>query len=237
MAWYKAIWHKIDDTLRSISRNAKKVVRILRIVRAFLATGILIVLATIVALFVLPEWVHLFFAISMLFLVIPLVMLLVLIQLPLMAKSIVRLIDKGYPDNARELAIRLAARKLHEQSIETEELLLDTAINEARKAKEYYGRKAKQLQAQLDALDDEAAAKAAGKAAGKAADKRAGRGAAGAAARAADAAKTADAPDVAGGVPGVAGKRCTGTTLSGDRCRRPARPGSDFCAQHSADEQ
>ncbi len=200
LAWYKAIWYKIDETLRSISRTLKKIVRTLRFVRAFLATGILIVFASIVAAFILPEWMPLFYAISMLFLVIPLVMLLALIQLPLMAKSVVRLIDKGYPDNARELAIRLAARKLHEQSIETEELLLDTAINEARKAKDYYARKAKQLQAQLDALDED----------------------------------EGTAPAAHGQPPA---SRCMATTQSGDRCRRAARPGTRFCAQHEQDDQ
>jgi hypothetical protein len=55
------------------------------------------------------------------------------VGLPLKAHGVIRLIERGYPGNAREVAIRLAARKLRDESIETEELLVETALNEARK--------------------------------------------------------------------------------------------------------
>ncbi|MGB0653188.1 MAG: hypothetical protein ACPGQL_08300 [Thermoplasmatota archaeon] len=157
LASAKAFFRRIDGTLRSLSKVLKRVVRTLRFVRAFLATGILIILASIVVAFVQPAWMPLFYAVSMLFLMIPLVMLLVLISLPLQAKSVVRLIDKGYPANARELAIRVAARKLHEESIANEELLVETALNEGKKAAAKYRKRAEALKRQLDAMPDDPA--------------------------------------------------------------------------------
>ncbi len=85
------------------------------------------------------------------YLAVPLIGIFILLGLPLKAKSVLRLIDQGYPANAREFAIRAAARKLHEQSIETEELLVDTAINESKKALKKYRARAERLREQLDA--------------------------------------------------------------------------------------
>ncbi len=81
---------------------------------------------------------------------VPLIVVWFLMGLPLRAKSIVRLIDQGYPANVKELAIRAAAKKLHEESIETEELLVDTAINESRKALKKYRARAERLKQELD---------------------------------------------------------------------------------------
>lgn len=152
--WYKVLWHFVDDALRGLSKGLKRLVRTLRILRFILVLAVLTILADPVVYIVWPQywqWVHIA---STLFLAVPVIILLVLVALPLQAKSIVRLIDKGYPDNVKELGIRLAARKLHEQSIETEELLVDTAVNESRKMYRKYRRRAQKLKEELDAMDD-----------------------------------------------------------------------------------
>jgi hypothetical protein len=131
--WLQAMWTMVDERLRSLSETLQRVVRLIRVAVVFLTLGVLLVLASAVVGLLWPEWFPIAYAVAILFLVLPLVALLVLVYLPLRAKSVVRLIDKGYPANAKELGIRIVARKLHDQSIETEELLVETAINEGRK--------------------------------------------------------------------------------------------------------
>ena len=131
--WLRGAWAMVDERLRDLSDTLQRIVRMIRVVVGFLAVGVVLVLASAVVGLVWPRWFPVAYAVSTLFLVLPLVALLLLAYLPLRAKSVVRLIDKGYPANAKELAIRVAARKLHDQSIETEELLVETAINEGRK--------------------------------------------------------------------------------------------------------
>lgn len=131
--WYRAIWHLMDDSMRRWSAKLQRIVRLLRLVRFLLVVGILAVLASAVIGLYWPKVFPVAYAIATVFLVVPLVMLVVLAGLPLRARSVVRLIDMGYPANGREIAIRLMARKLHDESIATEELLWDTAINEGRK--------------------------------------------------------------------------------------------------------
>jgi hypothetical protein len=131
--WLQTLWAMVDERLRETSEKLQKVVRLIRVLVVFLTLGILLVLASAVVGLIWPQWFPIAYAVATLFLVLPLVVFLVLAYLPLRAKSVIRLIDKGYPANARELAIRVAARKLRDQSIETEELLVETAINEGRK--------------------------------------------------------------------------------------------------------
>ena len=131
--WLQTLWAMVDERLRETSEKLQKVVRLIRVLVVFLTLGILLVLASAVVGLIWPRWFPVAYAVATLFLVLPLVVFLVLAYLPLRAKSVIRLIDKGYPANARELAIRVAARKLRDQSIETEELLVETAINEGRK--------------------------------------------------------------------------------------------------------
>lgn len=137
--WYMAIWAMLDSTMRRWAETLQKLLRMLRMVRALLVLGILIVLASAVlavlasAGLIQVKWFLAFHAIATLFLLVPLVVLTVLVGLPLRAKSVTRLIDMGYPANFRELAIRVMARKLRDESIETEELLVETAVNETRK--------------------------------------------------------------------------------------------------------
>jgi hypothetical protein len=131
--WLQSLWAMVDERLRETSEKLQRAVRLLRVLVAFLTVGVLLVLATAVVGLFWPQWFFIAYAISTLFLVIPLAALLVLAALPLRMKSVIRLIDKGYPANAREIAIRVAARKLRDQSIETEELLVETALNEGRK--------------------------------------------------------------------------------------------------------
>lgn len=151
--WFKALWHMVDGTLRGLSRSLKKFVRTLRILRFFLVVAVLTVLASAVVAIAWPVYGPYFYAAAQVFLAIPLLILLILVALPLRAKSVVRLIDLGYPDNAKELAIRVAARKLHDQSIESEELILETAWNESKKMLRKYRQRADRLKRELD--DDE----------------------------------------------------------------------------------
>lgn len=134
MAWYTALWALVDERLRTLSRKLQALVRLLRLARVLLVLGILCVLGSAVVGLLWPRWFPVAYAVAVLALVVPLVLCLVLVSLPLKAKGVVRLIERGYPANTRELAIRVAAGKLHGQSIETEELLVETALNEARKA-------------------------------------------------------------------------------------------------------
>lgn len=131
--WYRAMWNLMDDSMRRWSDKLRRIVRLLRFVRFLLVVGILAVLGSAVVGLFWPKYFPIAYAIATVFLVVPLAALVVLAGLPLRAQSIVRLIDMGYPGNARELAIRMMARKLHEESIATEELLWDTAVNEGRK--------------------------------------------------------------------------------------------------------
>ncbi|HJQ93153.1 MAG TPA: hypothetical protein VJ874_02585 [Candidatus Thermoplasmatota archaeon] len=156
--WLQSLWAMVDDRLRELSEKLQKVVRLVRVLVVFLTIGVLLVLGSAVVGLLWPRWFPVAYAIATLFLVIPLVALLVLAYMPLRAKSVIRLIDKGYPGNARELAIRVAARKLRDQSIETEELLVETALNEGRKV---IGRaKAKAAAAAAEAEAEEAAERA-----------------------------------------------------------------------------
>lgn len=134
--WMRTLWEMVDDRLAELSARLQGVVRMLRLAVALLVVAVILVLASPVVLYLWPEWFPLAYAVSTVILVIPIVLLAVLAALPLRMKSVIRLIDKGYPENAKEIAIRIAARKLHDQSIATEELLVDTALNEARKVME-----------------------------------------------------------------------------------------------------
>jgi len=131
--WLQGVWAMVDERLRETSRKLQRVVRTLRLVAFLVTVGILAVLASAVVGLLWPRWFFVAYAVATLFTVIPLVLVLALVMLPLRMRSVIRLVDKGYPANARELAIRIAARKLHDQSIETEELLVETALNEGRK--------------------------------------------------------------------------------------------------------
>ena len=166
-ARYRAIWTTLDGTLRGVSKGLKTLVRTLRWLRAFLVLAVLTVLASAVIAIAWPAGFPYFYAAASVFLVIPLIILLILVALPLQAKSIVRLIDIGYPENAKELAIRVVARKLHEQSIESEELLVETAFNESRKLLKRYRERAERVK--QDLAEAEEAARAAQAAADRAA--------------------------------------------------------------------
>jgi hypothetical protein len=137
--WYLALWAMVDTTLRRWSEALERLVRTLRLVRVLLWLGIVLVLVSaLLGLLVAagkldPKWFYVGHAVATLFLIIPLAALAIIVALPLRAHSVIRLVDMGYPANARELLVRVVARKLHEESIETEELLVDTALNEARK--------------------------------------------------------------------------------------------------------
>lgn len=160
--WLQSLWAMVDERLREVSEKLQKVVRLLRVLVVFLTVGVLLVLGSAVVGLLWPQWFPVAYAVATIFLVIPLIALLVLAYMPLRAKSVIRLIDKGYPGNARELAIRVAARKLRDQSIETEELLVETALNEGRKVLERAKAKAARAEAEAEAEAAAARARAAG---------------------------------------------------------------------------
>jgi hypothetical protein len=133
MAWYTVLWAMVDERLREWSHKLQALVRLLRLTRVLLVVGILCVLASAVVGLLWPQWFPIAYAVAVIFLVVPLALCLFLVSLPLKAHGVLRLIERGYPGNAREIAIRVAARKLRDESIETEELLVETAFNEGRK--------------------------------------------------------------------------------------------------------
>ncbi len=154
--WMTRVWQMLDDNLRSASEKARKLVRGIRIARALLWLLALLYIAGGVAGVLWPgylQWIVLAGAITF---AVPFILLAFLVALPLKAKSVVRLVDMGYPKNARELGIRMVARKLHEESIETEELLVETAWNESRKMLRKYRARAERLKQELDEEPDPA---------------------------------------------------------------------------------
>lgn len=153
--WLRAMWAMVDERLQELSEKLQRIVRLVRFLVAFLTVGILLVLGSAVVGMLWPRWFPIAYAIATIVLVLPLVALLVLAYLPLRLTSVVRLIDKGYPGNVKELAIRVAARKLHDQSIETEELLVETALNEGRKVLRRMDERAAQAQAEAATADGE----------------------------------------------------------------------------------
>lgn len=135
----RSVWRQVDDTLRAVDKKLRRTFRWLRIAQV----GMIILLFALAAAALLPIWYPeysaiLYGVVLVVLAVALLVPLIVLVSLPLRLKSVMRLVHKGYPGNARELAIRAAARKLHDESIETEELLMDTAVNEGKKAVRKY---------------------------------------------------------------------------------------------------
>jgi hypothetical protein len=131
--WYFALWQLADHSLRRWSERLQRVLRLLRLARFLLILGILAVLGSAAVGLWWPKYFFYAYAVAALFLVVPLALLAFLVALPLRARSIVRLIDRGYPANGRELFIRLLARKVRDESIATEELLFETAVNEGKK--------------------------------------------------------------------------------------------------------
>lgn len=131
--WIIQVWKQFDDALRDINKKLARALFWMRFGQAFLVLAILASWGFGVAALFWPEWAPYFYLGAIILLSIAIIPWAALISVPLRLKSVTRLIDKGYPENARELAIRAVARKLHDESIETEELLFDTAINEGRK--------------------------------------------------------------------------------------------------------
>ncbi len=138
IGWLRTLWAVVDERLADVSRRLQRIVRLVRVTIVALVLAILLSLASPVVLFLWPAYFPIAYAVSTAILLVPLIALTVLVALPLRMKSVVRLIDKGYPGNAKEIAIRVAARKLRDQSIETEELLVEAAVNEGRKVYERY---------------------------------------------------------------------------------------------------
>lgn len=128
-----AAWKGIDAKLRAINKKAKTILWALRIGTFFLWLAIMGSWALAGLAVYRPDLAGWFYLAAIILLSIGLIPWAVMIGLPLRFKSVVRLVDKGYPANAKELAIRAMARKLHDESIETEELLFETAVNEGRK--------------------------------------------------------------------------------------------------------
>ena len=132
--WYTALMRMVDEQLQGLSDSLRRKVRFLRLLRALTVFALVGSLGMAVLGLWRPDLLAYAFAVTVVLLSVPLMFFAVLLSAPLRAKSILRLIDKGYPENAKEIAIRLAARKLRDESIETEELLVETAWNESKKA-------------------------------------------------------------------------------------------------------
>lgn len=132
--WFLGMFRAADAWLRGLSRRLRGMLRLMRAVVALLVVLDLTILAAAVLVVLRPEYVHYVAAFTLAVLLIPMIALTMLATLPLRFRSVTRLIDKGYPANAKELALRALARKFRDQSIETEELLAQALWNEARKA-------------------------------------------------------------------------------------------------------
>lgn len=152
--WMKHVFRMLDDTLKSASQTAKKIVRGIRIARAVMWLLALVYIAGAVFAVLRPEWTPYLLMAALITLALPFMVLAIIVALPLKAKSIVRLVDLGYPKNIRELGIRVVARKLHEESIESEQLLMETAWNESRKMLRKYRSRAERLKKELDEEPD-----------------------------------------------------------------------------------
>ncbi len=149
MAWWTPAWRFLDETLAGWSKALQGIVAKIRMLRTIMLLAILAVYGAIVATVVWPEYGLYLLGGAMVILSVPLIAVYFVVSLPLRAKSLVRLIDQGYPANARELAIRATVRKMHDQSIETEEMLVETAWNEAKKAYRKYKARAERLNREL----------------------------------------------------------------------------------------
>lgn len=147
--WWQS-WKFVDKRLRKISAKAQKMVKRLRLARFLVLVLFLLPLVAAGLIIWKPAYTQYALALIAIYVAVPLIAIWFLLGVPLRAKSIVRLIDMGYPKNVKELAIRAAAKKLHEESIETEELLVDTAINESKKALRKYRERAERLKEELD---------------------------------------------------------------------------------------
>lgn len=160
--WIGATARMVDDRMRDINRSLKRSFRMLRLAQVALIVGLLASYAFAVLAIVYPQYAGYFYAGAILLLSTALIPWIALISLPLKLRSIRRLVDKGYPANAREMAIRVVAKKLHDESIETEEMLFDTAINESRKAyRKFKAKQAADAAREAQEAADRAAARAA----------------------------------------------------------------------------
>lgn len=154
LRWTYRLWKQLDDTLHGISRSLQKVVRALTIARVMAIFMALAFVAFAVVLVFYPEWTPYVVVGIVATYAIPFVLMAILLAIPFRWKSVIRLIRKGYPANAEELALRAVARKLRDQSIESERLLWETAWSEGRKMYKRYLHRAKKLQRQLDEMPD-----------------------------------------------------------------------------------
>ncbi len=128
-----ALWKSIDAALVSANKKAKRILLILRFAAVFMVLTIL-GSWTLAGLSIWrPDLAQYFYLGAVVLLSIGLIPWAAVLILPLRLKSVTRLIDKGYPANAKEMGLRVIARKLHDESIETEELLFGTAVNEGKK--------------------------------------------------------------------------------------------------------
>ncbi len=128
-----ALWKSLDKALAAANKKAKRILFFIRLAAVFMVLTILGSWTLAGLAIWRPDLAVYFYLGAVVLLSIGLIPWAVLIMLPLKLKSVTRLIDKGYPANAKELGLRTIARKLHDESIETEELLFDTAINEGKK--------------------------------------------------------------------------------------------------------
>lgn len=154
LRWATGAWRSVDGALRSLFDGLRSLLRVLNVSRVLALVLAFLVLGVAVLLVFFPEWTPYVVMGILVVMALPLFGAFVLLSLPFRAKSMVRLIRMGYPDNVKELTVRLWARKLHEESIASEELLVETAWNETRKLYRRYRERARRLQRHLDEMPD-----------------------------------------------------------------------------------
>lgn len=153
---FVGVFEALDKALAKGFTTAKKAIRGLKLARFGLLVLSLLLLGLMVAIFLYPE-ISPYVQMGFIFLlgIIPFMAIRAGLGKPLKAKSLMRIIDQGHKRTSKELAIRLAVRKLHEESIATEELLVDTALNEGRKAINKYRRRAELVRKRIEEMEQE----------------------------------------------------------------------------------
>lgn len=136
--WIGLALRLVDESLRAVDRKLRRTFRMLRLAQVGLVLAILGSYALAVLAILYPWYAGFYYAGAIVLLSVALIPWVVIVGLPLRLRSVKRLVAKGYPANAREMAIRVVAQKLRDESVETEELLVETAVNEGRKAYRKY---------------------------------------------------------------------------------------------------
>jgi hypothetical protein len=143
---------QLDGSLRKMNKKIRMAFFWMRFAQIFLILAVLASWTCAVGAIYYPDLAGYFYAGAIVLLSIGLIPWAIIVGLPLRLKMLRRMAKQGYAKSAREVGLRAMARKWHDKSIETEELLFDTAINEGRKAYRRYKKRAGNMRNEMDDL-------------------------------------------------------------------------------------